>query len=171
MSKIQHSFKLSTLTEQIHDHHYITLPIRYNYAAGFVAYLKERSKVILDQIASKSTHLDNPTSLHFDANIRKHLETAKAIYPDLAFIPAFYSNKHDYKKNIEFTKEIHSWFAKDYNINNLAGLILGNEPDEWIEWIKLCWGRNSWGVLTENNIKAVEMLIKEAKELKILNSI
>ena len=166
MAKIQYSFKLSSnLTEQVHDYHYITLPFKYNYAVGFAAYLKERPKVILDQIALRTLHLDDPRSSHFDVNVRKYLEAVKALYPDIAFIPAFHSRKHGYGKNLEITKEIHSWFEDKYDINSLAGLILGDEPDEWIEWIKLCWGRDSWGVLTQNNLKAVEMLIREAGEL------
>ena len=167
MAKIQYSFRLSdTLKEKIHDYHYITLPIKYNYAVGFAAYLKERPKVILDQIVLKSLHLDEGASNHFDVNVRKYLEVIKAIQPNLAFIPAFHSKKHGFSRNIEITKEIHSWFAEKYDIDSLAGMILGDEPDEWIEWIKLCWGRNSWGILTEDNLKAVEMLMTEASELK-----
>lgn len=166
MPKIQYSFRLSdALKEKVHDYHYITLPIKYNYAVGFTAYLKERPKVILDQIALRSLHLDDPRSSHFDVSVRKYLEVIKAIEPDLAFIPAFYSKKHGLSRNIEITKEIHSWFEKKHDIDSLAGMILGDEPDEWIEWIKLCWGRDSWGILTSDNLKAVEMLMNEAGEL------
>lgn len=167
MAKIQYSFKLSnTLSEQIHEYHYITLPVKYNYAVGFTAYLKNRPRVIFDQITLKTLHLEDPVSSHFDVTVRKYLEAIKSIEPDLAFIPAFHSKNHGYSRNIEITREIHGWFNERYDMGNLAGLILGDEPDEWIEWIRLCWGKDSWGVLTSNNLKAVELLMREAGELK-----
>ena len=167
MAKVQYSFKLSEdLKEKVDDYHHITLPLKYKYAVGLTSYLKERPKIILDQIVLKTLHLDEGTSNHFDVSVRKYLEVIQEIQPDLAFIPAFHSKKHGYSRNIEITKEIHSWFKEKHDIDSLAGLVLGDEPDEWIEWIKLCWGRDSWGILTSNNLKAVEMLMSEANELK-----
>lgn len=167
MPKIQYSFRLSSnLKERINNECYITLPVKHDYAKGFKDSLITRSHIILDHISLKSLHLNQGTSNHFDASVRRYLEVIQEIQPEISFIPVFCSTKHSVDKNIEITKEIHSWFAEKYDIDSLAGMILGDEPDEWIEWIKLCWGRNSWGILTSNNLKAVEMLMSEASELK-----
>jgi len=167
MSKVQYSFKLSiNLNEKVHDHHYITLPMKHNYAKGFKDSLITRSHIILDHISLKSLYLNEGDSNHFDASVRRYLEVIQEIQPDLAFIPAFCSTKHNINKNIEITKEIHSWFAKKFDMSNLAGLVLGDNPDEWNEWIKLGWGRNSWGFLTNDNLSAIEMILKETGELK-----
>lgn len=154
------------LKNEISSKQFITLPVKYDYPVNLKAYLKERGQVIVDQIALKSRYLEKGDSNNFDASVKKYLDIIKEIQPTLAFIPAFNSEKQTLDQNISTTQQIHSWFLEKYDFNNLAGIILGDNEDEWIKWIKMCWGKHSWGILTNNNLKAIQLLLNEAKELK-----
>jgi len=165
MPEIHYSFKLSNFNDRIPDNHYITLPTKFDYSVSFTTYLKHRSKIILDQITPKSLYLKDLKDSYFDVSVRKYLESIEIIQPTLAFIPACDSRNFTTTENIEFTKELHKQFSNKFNHNNLAGLILGDNPDEWIKWIKLGWGKSSWGINTSDNFKAIKMLMDEASEL------
>lgn len=168
MNNLKYAFQIENyLDQKIEVHRYIVLPMRSNYKAGLRQNLKKRPKIIFDQITSKSLYLKGlkGTGANFFFITRRMLEIKKELNPELCFVPAFASTNLNYTENIEKTQEIMNWDTVREQ-KDLAGLVLGDNEDEWISWIKLFWGRNRWGIITNNNPKAVRFLLNEAKELE-----
>jgi len=166
LAKVCYSFR-TLLRErkipQIPKH--ITIPIKYEYPIGLKNQLKERTGIIFDQMATRSLALKDGDSKYFNVIVRKMLLLAEEIKPELCFVPGHLRADFLNEQNIEETKHIHELFKineKDY----LAGLVFGDHPDIWIQWINVSRQRTKWGVMTEDNSEAARFIAKELKNVE-----
>ena len=166
MAKINYSFRTLLRERKIPlEPKYITIPVKFEYPIGLKNQLKERSGIIFDQMATRSLNLKDNDDKYFNVIVRKMLILESEIKPELCFVPACIRIDFSVKQNTEETKQMHEIFRVNEK-DHLAGLVFGDSPAQWIEWINVSRQRTKWGLMTEDNPEAAKFLVKELKEIE-----